>query len=401
MGETKKKPQNPNKLLNAIRTLTFIRKNRETDALTISERLGIALPTLYRSLKYLLEKKLIIEDGKGNSSAGRRAVLYSVNDHYAYVLGIYIGKKYIQTFIAGIDGTLRQQHITELKPGLQRDEILGVIHKAVDTVAEKCLGAQEKMARIHRIGIMSASAVDVLSGTITEFGGRECLNGFPIVAHMEARYGKPVKLMKESSICALSYADEMAGKHISHYLYVHIGLGVSASLVVDGQLYGGKHGCAGEIEKIPLPENRCSTPLTMLEVYERVEQYIRANPASALAELVAQKRQAGHSRETALLRSIDESIAGQDADCIGLLRATVEAWRMMICMLLACYDPECCILGGDISDNVPALYRWIKGPEQGQTAFMPGHSGNTNNAVLARSTIDEVFADLQKEISAM
>ena len=406
MGEVKKKQQSPNKLLNAISTFLFIRKNREVDALTISEKLGIALPTLYRSIKYLLEKKLIIEDGKGISSAGRRANLYSINPSYAYILGICIGKKYITAFIAGIDGNIRTQHTVELMPGLQLDEILAVFHEAVDTVVAQHFGSKSNIACINRIGIMSASAIDMQTGTITEFAGRECLNGFPIVDHVQSKYNKPVKLMKESSICALSYADEMADKHISHYLYVHIGHGVSASLVADGQLYGGKHGSAGEIEKMVMNGDWCSifqnAPLTLLEVYEKVEQFLHAHPASKLSETVLQKCRVGYNREAALLSSINEAVAKQDPDCIDILKDTVEKWRMVIRILAVCYDPECCIIGGDISDDVMALYRWIcRELETLQISFLPGHAGKTNHAVLARSILDDVFADLQNDILAM
>ncbi len=52
MGEVKKKQQSPNKLLNAISTFLFIRKNREVDALTISEKLGIPLGTVKSRLNY-------------------------------------------------------------------------------------------------------------------------------------------------------------------------------------------------------------------------------------------------------------------------------------------------------------------------------------------------------------
>ena len=84
MGEQRKQ-QNPNKVLNIVKALTFIRANSPVDVATISDQTGIALPTLYRAIKSLADQRIIVEDGKESSLTGRKAQLYSINYNYTYI----------------------------------------------------------------------------------------------------------------------------------------------------------------------------------------------------------------------------------------------------------------------------------------------------------------------------
>ena len=80
-----RKQQSPNKVINIIKALTFIRANSPIDVATISDQTGIALPTLYRAIKSLSDQRIIVEDGKETSLAGRKAQLYSINYNYTYL----------------------------------------------------------------------------------------------------------------------------------------------------------------------------------------------------------------------------------------------------------------------------------------------------------------------------
>lgn len=404
MAEVRKQ-QNPNKVLNNIKALMFIRANGPVDVATISEQTGIALPTLYRTIKTLSDQRIIVVDGKEDSFAGRKAKLYSVNANYAYMLGIVLEKNYVKAFVAGMDGQIQSEYVVDLVSDLSQKEIISAFELAVEKVLEMAFRSQDGLQQISRIGVLSASAIDVTTGTITEFGGRPCLDGFEIVRYVQEKYQKPVKLMKVSAVEALAYTDVMNLQGIEQYLYIHIGQGVGVCLVVDGKLYEGKHGKAGEIEPLftkIAKENGSTAPFTAWQLYDLVLEYTFRNPQSVLAQLVAKNTGKYESKQSVLRHSLDEALGMKDEGAMGLLSGTLQKWGEMISMLHVCFDPEVTIIGGDISERLPNLFGLIEGcvKDSVQTKLIPADSYWTNDMVFARSVLDDCFDDVQKQISS-
>ncbi len=401
-----RKQQSPNKVINIIKALTFIRANNPVDVATISELTGIALPTLYRAIKSLSDRRIIVEDGKETSLAGRKAQLYSINYNYTYILGIILEKNYTKAFIAGMDGQIRNEQEIDLKNNLTREEIIQCFEAAIDQVVARSFPGDTGMDRIERIGILSSSAIDVSVGKITDFAGREALNDFEIVRYVQEKYQKPVKLMKVSAVEALSYSDSMRMQGVDQYLYVHIGQGVGACLVVDGKLYEGKHGAAGEIEylfeTVANARNVNTLPFNAWHVYDMVSKFVKQNPRSVLAQLISKNTGKYGSKQSVIRHSIDEAIAIRDKECMELLEEVVQKWADIIWILSLCYDPEVCIIGGDISERVPNLFGWIRDlvKHKSQCAFLPADAQMTNDMALAKSVLDDSFIEIQKQISS-
>lgn len=401
-----RKQQSPNKVMNIIKALMFIRANSPVDVATISEQTGIALPTLYRVIKSLSDRRIIVENGKETSLAGRKALLYSINHNYLYVLCIVLEKNYVKAFVAGMDGHICAEQKINLANNLTRTDIMQCFEVVVDQVVAKVFHQEIGMEQIERIGILSSSAIDISAGIITDFAGRKVLNGFEIVKYVQEKYQKPVKLMKVSAVEALSYSDTMRARGVDQYLYVHIGQGVGACLVLNGKLYEGKHGAAGEIEylfeTIANARNMTAFPFTAWHIYDVVSEYIKCKPMSVLAQLISQNNGKYASKQSVIRHSIDGAIALQDKDCMDLLSETVQKWADIIWILSLCYDPEVLIVGGDISERVPNLFGWIRDLLKGkcQGDLVSADAQMTNEVALAKSVLDESFVEIQKQISS-
>ena len=401
MGEQRKQ-QNPNKVLNTIRILNFIRANGPVEIATISDKTGIALPTLYRGIKTLVDLQIIVEDGKEASVVGRKAKLYTVNAYYTNILGIVLEKNYLKAFVSGLDGHIRRESVLNLKGTMALEEIVEAMDTAVEQVMEHTFSGQTGWDKVERIGILSSSAIDVSAGTITDFVGREVLNGFPIVNYVQEKHGKPAKLMKVSAAEALSYADAMDTRGIRQYVYVHIGQGIGACLVVDGKLYEGKHGAAGEVEYfLDTATADGRIPVTTWQLYDIVSEYVASNPQSVLGQLVVKNEGKYTSRQSVLRHSIDEALGMQDPQCIALVSGAFHKWASLLWILSLCFDPEVMIIGGDISDRVPYIFDEIckQVKKRSKAVFLPADEQMTREMALARSVLDDSFLNIQKQIA--
>ena len=406
MEKKTRRQQSPNRIFNILNTLKYIREHGRVGVTLISEKTGMTLPTLYRTIKYLLDKNIIIEDGKGESLAGRKAQLYKINNNYKYTLGVILEKQFVRSFIADMGGAIRVKFEISLIRDLKKQEILDIINETIRQAILKFFGSDDGLNKIETIGVLVSGSIDA-NGSIIEFGSRECLNGFDILPYMENMYTRPVKLMKTSSIEALAYATSMREQNVKNYVYIHIGAGIGACIVINGNIYEGEHGYAGEIENyfnLKMYNSIVSniSPITTVEICEKILEYIENNPYSKLAKIYKQQDEHNESKENKTIYCINEALAISDKACIKLMDEIIRRWAMLIMLIAACYDPEVCIIGGEISDQVSYVFNWLKDiiNESGTslTKYIPADSKKTMDYALIISVLDDIFANIREEI---
>ena len=75
----------------------------------------------------------------------------------------------------------------------------------------------------------------------------------PIRAELSDRLGVEVTIENDVNLATVGEANEMAGKGTKHFAAISIGTGIGMGMVMEGALYRGAHGAAGEIGSVKLP----------------------------------------------------------------------------------------------------------------------------------------------------
>jgi fructokinase len=176
------------------------------------------------------------------------------------------------------------------------------------------------------------------------------LNGKPIVADLEKRLGRPVRVSNDANCFALSEATDGNGQGAAVVFGVILGTGVGGGIVVNGHVLDGVNGIAGEWGHNPLPwprdderpgpacfcgRNGCIETFLSGTGLERDHREVTGMAAHA-ADIVAAAT-AGNAASEATLARYEERLARSLAHVINLL------------------DPEVIVLGGGLS-NVDRLY---------------------------------------------
>ena len=102
------------------------------------------------------------------------------------------------------------------------------------------------------IGISCGGPLDPVWGIIQgppNLPGWGCV---PIVRQLQAHYGVPVKLQNDANACAVAEWKFGAGKGARNLVFLTFGTGLGAGLILDGKLYSGTNGNAGELGHIRL-----------------------------------------------------------------------------------------------------------------------------------------------------
>jgi predicted NBD/HSP70 family sugar kinase len=220
----------------------------------------------------------------------------------------------------------------------------------VDHEAEEGIGLAGKMVRelLHDVGVSEARVTGVgmgLPGPLRrdsgEIGDSAILPGWigaKPEAMMSEELGLAVRVENDANLGALAEIVWGAGRGCSELLYVKVASGVGAGLVLNGRLYGGHAGTAGEIGHVTVDESgpvcRCGNR-GCLEVY-------------AGADAVLEPLRRRHGARITLRQVI---ALAQEGD-LGCQRVIADAGRSLglaiagTCNLLA---PERVIVGGELA----------------------------------------------------
>ncbi len=105
------------------------------------------------------------------------------------------------------------------------------------------------------IGISCGGPLDSKKGIIVSPPNLPNLHGLAIVDAFKEKYGIPAFLQNDANACALAEWLFGAGKGTENMIFLTFGTGLGAGLILDGKLYEGTNGNAGEVGHVRLSEN--------------------------------------------------------------------------------------------------------------------------------------------------
>ena len=117
-------------------------------------------------------------------------------------------------------------------------------------MAGERLGVDMHDMHLAGIGVGFGGPVDQRRGIVVDSHHVAGWTGFPLRDTLANTFGAPVALDNDANAAALGEARFGAGRGHADVLYVNVGTGIGAGLVLGGHLYHGAHGMAGEIGHI-------------------------------------------------------------------------------------------------------------------------------------------------------
>ena len=107
---------------------------------------------------------------------------------------------------------------------------------------------------LRAVGISCGGPLDELRGIVQNPPNLPGWDEVPIVKLVEARLGVPAKLQNDANACALAEWKYGAAKGFDNVVFLTFGTGLGAGLILDGKLYTGTKGMAGEVGHIRLAD---------------------------------------------------------------------------------------------------------------------------------------------------
>ncbi|MEO8287879.1 MAG: ROK family protein [Chloroflexota bacterium] len=217
----------------------------------------------------------------------------------------------------------------------------------VAAVQEAVGRAGADISDVAAVGVGVPGRVDTETGVVrsaVNLGWRE----MPVGEAISARLGVPCFLENDVRMAAIGVQRYMGSSANRNIAYVSIGTGIAAGMILDGHIYRGAHGLAGEIGHMIINRDGKRCPCGARGCLETVA----AGPAIA-----ALGAEAAASGTPTILRDYGpvttEAVysAARDGDAAAqeITRSVGCYLALALQQLIVAYDMECIVLGGGVS----------------------------------------------------
>lgn len=189
----------------------------------------------------LIDDDLIFEKETGESIGGRRPILLALNPLGGYVVGLKLLETQVVGVLTDLEANVLTKHIKTLDDH-SLEQTIQTLSLVVETLV--CQGNLEQK-KLLGVGLGLAGIIDGQQGRLRyspTFGWRDV----PIGRLLSESVHVPVYIGNDVDTLTLAEKWFGKGQGLENFLTVTIGRGVGLGIVVNGQIYSGFHGGAGE-----------------------------------------------------------------------------------------------------------------------------------------------------------
>lgn len=236
------------KKLNTAKVFWAIYREREISRVELAEITGLTKPTVSFVVERLLSQGLIIQTGFGESTGGRKPEKLRINPDGAYFIGIKVGNKGITGLVINLLGEIKREEKV-LWNGETRESALHKIEGVIETLlgyAPKPLG----------VGFALPGQVDYERGVALSAHNLPFWREVPLKEAISTRFNLPVLIEHDARAMAIAEKWFGEGQNLKNFLYIKIGQGIGAGIMLMGKPYKGFRGLAGEIGHMKVTEDR-------------------------------------------------------------------------------------------------------------------------------------------------
>ncbi|MBO8165123.1 MAG: ROK family protein [Brevibacillus sp.] len=289
----------------------------------------------------LIDEHLIYETGPGESTGGRRPIMLIFNASAGYSIGIDIGVNYILGILTDLKGEILLEQIISMK----RLDYAEILNKVIDMITYFKSNMKKSPYGLIGIGIGVPGIVQK-NGTVLLAPNLGWKN-IPLKQIIEDKFHVPVIIENEANGGAYGEKVFGIGQKSDNMVYVSAGIGIGVGLIIDGRLYQGNMGYAGEMGHMTVNVNggkcRCGNS-GCWELY-----------ASEQA-LIQKAIQNGYDENDISLEKLMELANTGDKKAIQIFAEVGEMFGIGITNIINTFNPQQIVIG----NRMASAEKWLR-----------------------------------------
>lgn len=192
------------------------------------------------------------ESDNEHSSSGRRPILLEINPRRAHAVGVDMGATHLGLLLTDFSAHV----IDEIELPFDIASPPETCLKEVDRQVRRLLAHHDlNLNDVQVIGVGVPGPINIVLGGVSAPPIMPGWDSFPIRSYLENLWGITVVLGNDAEFGALGEWAYGSGRGERNLAYIKVGSGIGAGLLLDGRIYRGATGCAGEIGHVTILEN--------------------------------------------------------------------------------------------------------------------------------------------------
>jgi glucokinase len=297
------------------------------------------------------------------------------------LVGVDVGGTKVAAGLVDAEGKILSSKRVPMVSSSSAQEGLDAVFSAISAAIAGC------PEPVQGIGICAPGPLDPKTGIILNPPNLPCWRNFPLAELVRKRHPVPVKVDNDANAAALAEARWGAARGAKIVFYATIGTGIGTGIVIDGKIYHGRTGSAGEGGHVSIdyrgPVCRCGKRgcieilASGTAITNRARDKIRAGRDSQMLEL------AGGEPDRLTGEIIGKAYDSGDGLATELLGEAIEMLALWLSNMIDLLDPDVIVIGG----GAAALYRSLfdhlheriaqmtVNPRASEVPILPAHYG--------------------------
>ena len=367
-----------------VPVLDHLRANGEASRAELAEATRLGRSVLMQRIETLLKSGLLAEDRVGVSTGGRAPRLLRFRADAGHLLVADLGATSTDVALADLSGGIlaHRQEPSEIAAGPE------VVLGRVEELFDECLAeVGASPGSVWAIGIGVPGPVEFASGRPVSPPIMPGWDGYAVREHLAHR-GVPVWVDNDVNVMALGELTAGSGRGVDDFVYVKIGTGIGAGIVVGGRIHRGAKGSAGDVGHIHVQAGR--------EVTCRCGMSGCLEAFAGGAALARDAEAAAREGRSPILRALldtkgfltaeDVATASKHGDPVSVELIT-EAGRLigqMLTGIVNFFNPSLIVIGGGVAGAGDLLLATVR-----QTIYRRSLPLATRDLTVRRSALDD------------
>lgn len=338
--------------------INYYIQNGSSTITELSKELDLSIPTVSKFISEMCEDGYINDYGKLETTGGRYPNLYGLNPESGYFIGVDIKQSAVNIGLINFKGD-----IVDLKMGVpyHMQNTPEALNKLCAIILSFIEGQLVDKDKILNVNVNISGRVNPESGysySIFYFEERplseiisEKLNGYKVTIDNDTR--------------AMTYGEYLAGcvSNEENIIFVNVSWGLAIGIIIDGKVYTGKSGFAGEFGHMKAYNNEIichcgkkgclETEASGLAMHRRLFELVHEGASSSLSKKILNK-------EKVTLDEIISAVEKEDVLCISLVEEIGQKLGEQIAGLINIFNPEMVIIGGTVSKTEDYIMQPVK-----------------------------------------
>jgi len=336
--------------------LKTIEENGSISRADVGKIVGLTPPTISAIVKDLIERDIVQEIGKGDSSGGKKPILLKINSKTAYMIAVDLGgENGIRVALMDLSYNIVKEKFDPKIESLDSQKLKNSLSVILKDFIKEINIPKEKILSIC-IGVPGIIDNKLKKVTVAPY-----LNWEISLEDLTLKeIGIPIALENDVNLMALGEKTKGIAQKINNFVFVGERTGIGAGIIINRKLYKGANNAAGEVGYLLIDPKYAPKNTRDNGCLEKLASY----------KVILEKAREKMGKNTRVI-DVFKIAAEGDSVALAIIKEALKFLAYGIGNISCVIDPELVIIGGGISILPPRFLEEIKKNIKGIIPFVP------------------------------